>query len=132
MSCALKTSKDAEEVYFHAERDFNRVVENNDTLKVGFEKKSPGNQTIEIQNHCTATLEAGNDTLHIKKGDHGITIDAGKSTLQAAKSIELKVGGSSLKIEPAKITLKAPQIAIEALATVDIKGLKTSVNGVFC
>ena len=58
-----------------------------------------------------------------------ITIDAGKSTIQAAKSIELKVGGSSIKIEPAKITLKAPQITIEGSATVDVKGLKTTVNG---
>lgn len=125
----FEDKKDAEEVYFHAERDFNSVVKNNDTLKVGFEKKSPGNQTIEIYNHRTATLGAGNDKLRIKKGDHVITIDAGKSTIQAAKSIELKVGGSSIKIEPAKITLKAPQIAIEASATVDVTGLKTTVNG---
>jgi type VI secretion system secreted protein VgrG len=76
-----------------------------------------------------ATLEVGNDTLRIKQGDHMITIDAGKSTIQTAKSIELKVGGSSIKIEPAKITLKAPQIAIEGLATVDVMGPKTTVNG---
>src|SRR5207253_2551013 len=31
----FEDKKDAEEIYFHAEKDFNRVVENNDTLKVG-------------------------------------------------------------------------------------------------
>ena len=44
----FEDKKDEEEVYFHAERDFNRVVENDDTLKVGFEKKDKGDQTIEI------------------------------------------------------------------------------------
>ena len=43
--------KDSEEIYFHAEKDFNRVVENNDSLKVGFSKKDDGNQTIAIFNN---------------------------------------------------------------------------------
>src|SRR5262249_53483613 len=46
----FEDKKDKEEVYFHAEKDFNRVVENNDTLKVGFDKKDKGDQTIEIFN----------------------------------------------------------------------------------
>ncbi|MFQ3651991.1 MAG: type VI secretion system tip protein TssI/VgrG, partial [Gemmataceae bacterium] len=44
----FEDKKDQEQVYFHAERNFDRVVENNDTLKVGFEKKDKGDQTIEI------------------------------------------------------------------------------------
>ena len=47
----FEDKKDSEEIYFHAEKDFNRVVENNDTLKVGFEKKDKGDQTIEIFNN---------------------------------------------------------------------------------
>ena len=35
----FEDKKGSEEIYFHAEKDFNRVVENNDTLKVGFDKK---------------------------------------------------------------------------------------------
>ncbi len=42
----FEDKKGSEEVYFHAEKDFNRVVENNDTLKVGFDKKDKGDQTI--------------------------------------------------------------------------------------
>ena len=44
----FEDKKGSEEVYFHAEKDFNRVVENNDTLKVGFDKKDKGDQTIQI------------------------------------------------------------------------------------
>src|SRR5688500_19058442 len=38
----FEDKKGSEEIYFHAEKDFNRVVENNDTTKVGFEKKDKG------------------------------------------------------------------------------------------
>ena len=47
----FEDKKGSEEIYFHAEKDFNRVVENNDTLKVGFDKKDKGDQTVEIFNN---------------------------------------------------------------------------------
>jgi type VI secretion system secreted protein VgrG len=45
------------------------------------------------------------------------------------QSIELKVGASSIKLEPAKITIKSPQIAIQADATLDAKSPMTTING---
>jgi type VI secretion system secreted protein VgrG len=158
-----------EEVYFHSEKDFNRVVENNDTLKVGFDKKEDGDQTIEIHNNQTvtvgnsesaegsqtltiwkdrtSTIETGNETHQIKKGnrtvtidegndaltigqgDHTIKVSAGKTTHEAMKSIELIVGQSSIKIEPAKITIKSVQIAIEGTAQVEVKAPMVEANG---
>ncbi len=196
--------KDSEEIYFHAEKNFQRIVENNDTLKIGFEKKDKGDQTIEIHNNQklvvgntnaddgsqtieiwknrTATVKEGNEKLEVQKGNrdvivtkgndtHQVTegnrtvtvakgndthqvqqgnrevtvsqgndtltvtqgnlsikITAGKATLEAGTSIELKVGASSIKIEPAKITLKAPQIAIQADAQVEMKGPLATVS----
>lgn len=147
----FEDKKNEEEVYFHAEKDFNRVVENDDTLKVGFDKKDKGDQTIEVFNNQTVkigtseaddgsqtieiykdrttTLKTGDETLTITSGDRTIKISAGKSTTTAAQSIELKVGGSSIKIEPAKITLKAAQIAIQGDAQVDVKSPMTNVSG---
>jgi type VI secretion system secreted protein VgrG len=55
----FEDKKGSEEVYFHAEKDFNRVVENNDTLKVGFDKKDKGDQTVEIFNNQSLTVGAG-------------------------------------------------------------------------
>src|SRR5262249_4821383 len=134
----FEDKKGSEEVYFHAEKDFNRVVENNDTLKVGFDKKDKGDQTIEVFNSQnltvgagkgdasegsqtvsiykdrTETIETGNETLTIKKGNRAVTIETGNDTLtvkqgnltvavnsgkiavEAAQSIELKVGSSSI------------------------------------
>jgi type VI secretion system secreted protein VgrG len=52
----FEDKKGSEEVYFHAEKDFNRVVENNDTLKVGFDKSDKGDQTIQIFNNRTINV----------------------------------------------------------------------------
>ena len=138
----FEDKKDQEEVYFHAERDFNRVVENNDTLKVGFDKKKDGDQEIEIHNNQklvvgNAQSKDGSQTIEIWKdqsltlqtGDQTVKIAIGKSTTEAAVSIELKVGASSLKLEPAKITLKSPQIAIQGDAMVEVTAPMTKITG---
>lgn len=130
--------KGEEEVYLHAEKDFNRVVENNDTLKVGFEKADPGDQTIDIYNDRTVTIENGDDSLTVKagnlsikvnKGDFSVNVDSGKIAQEAAQSIQLTCGSSSLKLEPGKITLKAPQIELKADASIDADSPMTTVKG---
>ena len=185
----FEDKKDSEEVYFHAEKDFNRVVENNDTEKIGYGKKdkgdqtievfnnqkivvggggndsADGSQTIEIQKDRTTTIKTGNeklevqqgnrdvivtegndthkiakgnrevkidagdDTLTITQGNQTINVTAGKCKIEAGQSIELVVGGSSIKIEPAKITLKSVQIAIQADAKLEAKGAMAEVSG---
>jgi type VI secretion system secreted protein VgrG len=150
----FEDKKGAEHIYFHAEKDFERVVENNDKLMVGFDKKDAGDQVIEIFNNQTLTigndqkftLQKGNqtfliekgkrtstiqgdDALTIKAGNQSIKISAGKNTTEAAQSILLKVGGSSIKIEPAGITIKSTMIKIQADAMVDMKAATTKCTG---
>ena len=146
----FEDNKDGEEIFVQAEKDFNRVVKNNDTLKVGFEKKDKGDQTISIKND--QSLSVGNDQIITVTHDQTATIDnhqtvkikvdqkldvGGNQTvavtgdqkitvnktivIEATTSIELKVGGSSILIEPAKITIKSVQIDIEADAAMKIK-----------
>jgi len=205
----FEDKKGEEQVYFHAEKNFDRVVENNDTLKVGFEKKDAGDQTIDIFNNQTVkigcadaadgsqateifnnqtfkvgcpqaadgsqtieiwknrteTVKEGNETVTIDKGNRSITvskgndvhlisegnrevkvtqgndtltisqgnltvdISAGKCAITAAQSIELTVGASSIKIEPAKITLKSAEIAVSGDAKVAVDAATTQING---
>lgn len=47
----FEDKKGSELIYVHAEKDFERIVENNDTLKVGFQKHNAGNQSAEIHNN---------------------------------------------------------------------------------
>ncbi|HEY0064961.1 MAG TPA: type VI secretion system tip protein TssI/VgrG [Telluria sp.] len=130
----FEDKKNAEEVFMQAERDFNRVVGNNDTLKVGFQKKDGGDQTISIFHN--QSLDVGNDrTVHVKhdqrsKIDNDLLAKIGKDlkasaggamVFEATTSIELKVGASSITIEADKVTIKAPQVALKADAMMTIK-----------
>jgi type VI secretion system secreted protein VgrG len=122
----FEDKKGAEELYIQAEKDCNRVVKNNDTLKVGFEKKDKGDQTVAICHD--QSLDVGNDRKVHVVNDESVAIDANQKVkvgktivVEAGTSIELKVGGSSVKIEPARITIKSAQIAIEADGMMSIK-----------
>ena len=117
----FEDKKGSEEVYVHAEKDMNRVVENNDTLKVGLSTKDKGDQTIEIFNNQSITVGAqecsdgsrtdsvwnsekitigagkgqaadGSQTVEIWK-DRTVTIDTGNDTL------ELKQGDQTTTID---------------------------------
>ena len=92
----FEDKKGSEEIFVQAEKDCKRLVKNDDTLDVG------NNQTVTI------------------KGDQKVTVSK-TIVVEATTSIELKVGSSSIKIEPAKITLKSTQIAVEAEATAEFK-----------
>jgi type VI secretion system secreted protein VgrG len=94
-------------------------------------------ETIKTGNHST-TLNTGNHATEIKKGNHdtkvslgniSVKASAGKITMEAAQSIELKVGGASIKLEPAKITVKAPVIDIKGDGMATLAAPKTDVKG---
>jgi len=143
----FEDKKGEEELYIHAETNCNRVVENDDTLKVGFDKKDPGDQTIEIYNDRTETIEMGNETLTIKTGNRVESIDKGnetltikmgnrdtnikmgKDTLEAMQSIEMKVGSNSIKIDQSGITIKGLMIKIEGTTMAEMKSPMTTVKG---
>ncbi len=157
----FEDKKGKEEIYVHAEKDFNCVIENNETREVGFEDQDKGDQTtkvyndqnlevgkgsgsgsqtIEVEQDRTVTVNKGDDTLEVKMGDvitivgqgdyketvklgnYSNDIKAGKATIKAMQSIELKCGASSIKLEPAKITIKSVQIDIKADAMLQAKG----------
>lgn len=143
----FEDKKGEEEIYIRAEKDFNCVIENNETRKIGLDKKDKGDQTIEIQNDRSVTLNEGNDTLKVKMGNrtieidqgnhnlvvstgnHSVKIDAGKSTVEAMQSIELKVGGNSIKIDQQGITIKGIMVTVQGDAKLDAKSPMTTING---
>ncbi len=155
----FEDKKGEETIYFHAEKNFERIVENNDTLKVGFVKKDKGDQTIDVfgnqtlkvgnsESNGSQTLEVwkdqtetihtgnrktdikkGSDTLTISVGNQKIDIPAGQCEITAGKKIVLTVGGSSIEITPSKIVIKSTQIAIEAQMKAEVKATTTDVSG---
>jgi len=141
----FEDKKDSEEIYFHAEKDFNRVVENNDTLKIGFDKKDKGDRTVEVFNcetykvgagegECddgsqtvdiykdrTTTLKTGNDMLTVEDGDQ--TIDVKKKILiKAGDQITLETGQSQIVMKKdGTITIKGKDIKFTASSKFAVK-----------
>lgn len=128
----FEDKKGSEEVYLQAEKDMTELVKNDRTITVD----GKHTETIKLdtaititQGNLTLDINQGNRTTTIKLGNDSTKISAGKSTTEAMQSIELKVGPSSIKIDPASITLKAAMIKLEGTAMVQIKAPMVQVNG---
>lgn len=136
-----------EKIYFHAERDYERLVENDERIKIGFDSKDKGDSTVDIYNDRTVTLDKGKDTLNvttgdrlvnidkgnqvvsIKQGDHKIKVEAGQHVVEAGKCISFKVGGSTLKIEANAITIKTPELKMQANIKAVLKAPMLTLSG---
>jgi type VI secretion system secreted protein VgrG len=141
----FEDKKGSEEVYFHAEKDFNRVVENNDTLKVGFDKKDKGDQTVEIFNNQQLTVGAGkaqaadgSQTVEVFNSQK-VTVGSGKfqasdgsQTLSVFKdrTATIEMGNDSLTIKMGDQTTKLNlgKSETEALQSIELKVGQSSVK----
>lgn len=110
------------------------------TLEMGDETLSvqKGKRTTTIQMDDTRTVKMGNDVTTIDKGNQTTTLklgnqktkmSAGKGNVEAMQSYEIKVGGSSIKITPMSIELKAMTIKIDASMMLQAKGMMSTVQG---
>lgn len=79
--------KGTEEIYLHAQKDFNEIIENDFSSRIGHDS------TIEVQNNLTTTVKEGNQAEVIEKGDRTITVK--KGDYQA----EIKTGDYILKVD---------------------------------
>lgn len=80
-----------------------------------------GNQGIEVTQ--------GDQKTRVINGNIGLKADTGKITLEATQSIELKVGGNSIKIEQSGITVKGVKVDVEGDAQVNVKAPMAKVEG---
>jgi type VI secretion system secreted protein VgrG len=146
----LEDKKDSEEVYFHAQKDLNSVVENNETRKVGSSKADDGSRTTEIYKDETFACKTGNESHTVEKGNQTVDITMGNQSITVGKgnqSTEIKMGNQSTAIKMGNqttkldlgaasheamqsITLKVGQNSIVIDQTgITIKGLMITVQG---
>ncbi|MBI1172551.1 type VI secretion system tip protein VgrG [bacterium] len=91
-----------------------------------------GNTALEVkQGNLSEKISTGNMSTAVSMGNISIKADLGKIEVEAMQSIELKVGGSSIKIDQMGITIKGTMnVNVEAPLKVGIKSdLMTSVEG---
>ncbi|MEO9778841.1 MAG: type VI secretion system tip protein TssI/VgrG [Sedimentitalea sp.] len=118
-----------------------RVVQEGDhslTIEKGDEEYliKTGSQNIEIKTDKTQKIEGkhtktitGNDAKTVKTGNMTVDVKSGKITMTAAQKIELKVGGSSIVIDPVSVTIKATMLKFEGTAMAELKSKLTTVKG---
>ena len=146
----FEDKKGSEEIYLHAEKDYNIEVENNESRNVAVDRTTyvgnnhtetvdkgdqtitlkQGNQstTIQMGNQST-TVKMGNQSIELNMGNRSVKCDLGQISEEAMQSIELKVGSSSIKIDQMSITLQALMIKIQGQIQVQVEGVMVQVNG---
>jgi type VI secretion system secreted protein VgrG len=150
--------KDQEAIYVHAEKNMEIVVENNQTIAIGAEKKDKGDRTTTIHNDDKLTV--GNDSTTTVKGKETRTVEKDRNTtikendvtdvkkkytLEAGDEITLKVGQAqivmkkdgTIEIAGVKLTIngtqkvevKGTQVQVKGDAKVEIDGTQTAISG---
>jgi type VI secretion system secreted protein VgrG len=115
----------SEEVFFHAQKDFRRVVKNDDKLTV-----EQGNRTVNIKmGDVTEKLDMGNYSAKLSVGNHEVKLDAGASKVEAMQSITFKVGSNSITIDQTGVQIKGMMVKIEGQVMLQLKSPMTTVNG---
>ena len=101
----FEDKKDSEEIFIHAEKDFNRVVKNNDTLKVGFidEKgRRPDDRHLQQSHHHARSGQ------RIADGEKGHAHRHRQRRRQARGAAGQPHRARSIKATPATRFRKAP------------------------
>jgi len=125
----------SEEVFFQAQKDYNKTVKNNETVTITQDTTttvqkgnrsitvSQGNNSLTVsQGNNSVTVSQGNDSLTVSTGNHSITVSSGSSTISAAQSITLKVGSNSITISTTGITINGDQIQATASESMSLNG----------
>lgn len=110
-----------ERVLLHARRDL-RVEAGHDAALVVHHcrlKRVHGSDVAEIGEHRRATV-GGSDTLRVQTGDRVVIAEGGAIRAQALEAIELRVGGSAIRIDQAGVTITATLVKVAGQAAVDV------------
>jgi type VI secretion system secreted protein VgrG len=142
----FEDQRGSEDVYFYAQKDFHRVVKNDDDLQVG------DAQTISVENSIKMVAGTSDTTrrpngygggagLGAAGGGGGLGgLTKGTIELEAGESITLKVGTSSITITQESISITATSIKIGTLlkttnVTIEADminiGIDVSIDGMF-
>jgi type VI secretion system secreted protein VgrG len=137
----FEDEKGKEDIHFHAQKDFHRIVENDDALEVRQNRTTlvtnnrtatvkEGNDTLTVeQGNRSVTVSLGNDSLTVKTGDHVIDVQLGKVSIKALQEIDLTVGGNSVKIDQTGVAINGILVKVSGEAQCQVSAAMTQVSG---
>jgi type VI secretion system secreted protein VgrG len=127
----FEDKKSQEEVFVHAQKDLNTIVEEKETRTVGKSRETnihdDDTRTVETGNYYL-TVKQGNRAVEISTGDDQLNVKMGNITtkanmgtshleamtveIQATATIKLTCGASSIEMTPGMITITSPMIKL--------------------
>lgn len=99
----FEDKKGEEKITFHAEKDMETFVENNDTQTVKVDRTITveGKHTETITKDTSITITEGNHSLDVQTGNHTIKVDQGNHSMTVSMgnhSVEVDLGNQSVKV----------------------------------
>jgi type VI secretion system secreted protein VgrG len=133
----IEDRKDAEQIYIHAQRDWEQHIQHDQTVHVGHERHdrviANSHTELKAEEHrlthgARKTELKADDHLSVGQNQHiklgaAHLLDAGqeihlkagqKLIIEAGNELTLKAGGSFIKLDPGGVTLVGPQVKINA------------------
>lgn len=97
-----------EKVLFQSERDYEQIVKQNATIRIGMDMDEPkkGDLTQTIKNSKTEDLEEGDWTLNVKKGNRVAKVKTDDTTTVEGKSTTTITGDTALTVKSGNVTEK--------------------------
>ncbi len=107
--------KGQEEIFTHAAKDQNEVVENDMSTDV------KNNQTIKVEQNRALTVSSGNETITVSSGSRDVKVKSNENHTNSANFNHKVFGNYTLKVNG--------NITIDASGIVKISGAKVLING---
>jgi type VI secretion system secreted protein VgrG len=131
----FEDKKGSEQIYLHAQKDYDEYVENKHTVTVRDSdqiitlKKGNQSTTVEMGNR-EITLNQGNTTHTMKMGNHKLECTAGKIEETAAQEIKMSVGGTSITLTPSgiELTVGASKISMSIAGAIEVTGAACKIQ----
>lgn len=119
-------TKDAEELYIHAQKDKNVIVENDRTTQI------LNDETLTVTKNRVITIKEENETLTVEQGDRTITVGTGNETHEVAGTRSLTVTGNETHTNEADFTQEVTgnyTLEVSGNLTIDVSGSVTIKSG---
>lgn len=118
----------------HIKNERNEIVGKSHSEEIGEDRDLTvkGNEDKEVGKDLILTVK-GNVTEtfkmdHTEETTKNYTLKAMQVTIEAKTKIELKVGGSTISMNPGQIEIKAPQVSVNGSAMTEVKGGIVKIN----
>jgi type VI secretion system secreted protein VgrG len=93
-------------------------------------KVSMGNVDLKVaMGNVSTAIDMGNWATKLGMGNVTVKTGLGAISMEAMQSIELKVGPSSIKIDPMGVTISGMMLKFDGTLMTDISGLMTTIKG---